>query len=370
MGHAARAPARLPARVAAPRPGWRPRPTEPLVPGALPVLLDSGCRRCARRPPPRWASAARPTPLLLPLGGGPGAGRGRAGDQPVARLRLAPALPEAGAPRAGRGARGGGRGHHGALLGAVGPGLLRVAERLHGRDGRRGLLAELRGPLRPRRAEARVLMSEIESARWARALGGGGLGERVGLRLCEPAAAPSEDADESAYAPELRMTPEVRELPRGSRCARAAGGARGAGGLHKLLTVRVPEVPARARGAPAGAGARGWRAPSPRLQELTTLARSCADEPARGAATRPARCPGGSGWSVLAQPVDVSAYVSRDFAAQQAGAGAHLGHAEHGPGGRTCCAGWGSRAQRARAPPAAASAPPPSICASRRWWCW
>jgi ATP-dependent DNA helicase DinG len=191
----------------------------------------------------------------------------------------------------------------------------RLADRLHGRDGRRGLFAELRRALfASRRAEARVLMSEVESALRSVGSAARGLGERV-VSLCEPAAASaSEDAEESAYAPELRITAEVRAAPTWEPVREGLVEVRECLQiLHKLLTVGLAEVlPDLAVKIPplerelAGAVSE--------VQELTTLASELSDEPAEGRCYAATAVPRKQRWSLLSQPVNVAAYVSRDFA--------------------------------------------------------
>ncbi|HEX8440541.1 helicase C-terminal domain-containing protein [Archangium sp.] len=191
----------------------------------------------------------------------------------------------------------------------------RLTERLHGRDGRRGLFAELRRALfASRRAEARVLMSEIESALLSVGSSARGLGERV-VALCEPASASaSEDADETAYAPELRITAEVRASPPWEPVREGLMDVREClQSLHKLLTVGLPEIlPDLAVKIPplerelAGAVSE--------VLELTTLASELSDEPAEGRCYAATAVPRKQRWSLSAQPVNVAAYVSRDFA--------------------------------------------------------
>ncbi|WP_309897075.1 helicase C-terminal domain-containing protein [Archangium sp.] len=191
----------------------------------------------------------------------------------------------------------------------------RLAERLHGRDGRRGLFAELRRALfASRRAEARVLMSEVESALLSVGSSARGLGERV-MALCEPAASmSSEDADESSYAPELRITAEVRNAPTWEPVREGLLEVREClQTLHKLLTVGLPEIlPDLAVKIPplerelAGAVSE--------VQELTTLASELSDEPADGRCYAATAVPRKQRWTLIAQPLNVAAYVSRDFA--------------------------------------------------------
>jgi ATP-dependent DNA helicase DinG len=193
----------------------------------------------------------------------------------------------------------------------------RFAERLQGRDGRRGLFAELRRALfASRRAEARLLMSEVESALRTVGTSARGLGERV-MALCETLAAASEESEELAYAPELRLTATVRASPAWAPVREGLLEVREClQSLHKLLAVGVMEaLPDLAVRMPplerelAGALAE--------VQELTTLTEELSDEPAEG------RCYAASAvlrkqrWTLCAQPVDVAPYVSRDFVAQK-----------------------------------------------------
>jgi len=191
----------------------------------------------------------------------------------------------------------------------------RLAERLHGRDGRRGLFAELRRALfASRRAEARVLMSEVESALLSVGSSARGLGERV-MALCEPAASTSsEDADDTSYAPELRITAEVRNAPTWEPVREGLLEVREClQTLHKLLTVGLPEIlPDLAVKIPplerelAGAVSE--------VQELTALASELSDEPADGRCYAATAVPRKQRWTLIAQPLNVAAYVSRDFA--------------------------------------------------------
>jgi ATP-dependent DNA helicase DinG len=193
--------------------------------------------------------------------------------------------------------------------------FIRLAERLHGRDGRRGLFAELRRALfASRRAEARVLMSEIDSALLSVGSASRGLGERV-MALCEPAAASaSEDADESAYAPELRITSEVRASPGWEPVREGLLELREClQGLHKLLTVGLQEIlpdlavkmPPLERELAGGVS---------EVLELTTLASELSDEPAEGRCYAATAVPRKQRWTLSAQPLNVAPYVSRDFA--------------------------------------------------------
>jgi ATP-dependent DNA helicase DinG len=195
--------------------------------------------------------------------------------------------------------------------------FLRLNERLHGRDGRRGLFAELRRALfGSRRAEARLLMSEVEGALGAVQSAARGLGEQVTL-LCEPAAAASEDSDEGAYAPELRVTNEVRASPAWAPVREGLQDVHGAlQELHKLLAVRVlEELPELAARQPALE--RELSGAASELGELTTLASELAGEPDAGRCYAATAVPRRQRWALNAQPVDVSAFVSRDFAAQK-----------------------------------------------------
>jgi ATP-dependent DNA helicase DinG len=193
--------------------------------------------------------------------------------------------------------------------------FFRLTERLHGRDGRRGLFAELRRALvSTRRAEGRGLMNEVESALSALLSAARDLGDRV-VALCEPAATPNEDSDEAAYAPELRITPAVRASP---PWAPVRDGIQGVHEtlreLHKLLTVRVLEaLPELAVRQPALE--RELAGAASELADLTGLAEELAGEPSAGRCYAATAEPKRSRWSVGAQPIDVSAYVSRDFAA-------------------------------------------------------
>jgi ATP-dependent DNA helicase DinG len=191
----------------------------------------------------------------------------------------------------------------------------RLTERLHGRDGRRGLFAELRRALAgTRRAEGRVLMSEVESALNALLSAARSLGQQV-TTLCEPAAAPNEDSDEAAYAPELRVTEAVRALPTWAPVREGIQEVLGAlKELHKLLAVRVQEaLPELALRQPALE--RELAGATSELTDLTVLAEELAGEPAQGRCYAATAEPKRQRWSVGAQPVDVSAFVSRDFAA-------------------------------------------------------
>lgn len=195
--------------------------------------------------------------------------------------------------------------------------FFRLTERLHGRDGRRGLFAELRKALvSTRRAEGRGLMNEVESALSALLSAAQGLGERV-TALCEPAAAPNEDSDEAAYAPELRVTEEVRTSPTWAPVREGIEEVRAAlQELHKLLSVRVQELlPEMAVRQPVLE--RELSGAVSELADLTRLAEELAGEPAQGRCYAATAEPKRQRWSVGAQPVDVSAYVSKDFAAQK-----------------------------------------------------
>lgn len=193
--------------------------------------------------------------------------------------------------------------------------FFRLTERLHGRDGRRGLFAELRRALAAtRRAESRALMSEVESSLNALLSAGRELGDRV-MTLCEPAAASNEDSDEAAYAPELRITQAVRALP---AWAPVREGIREVHGtlreLHKLLSVRTLEVlPELAVRQPALE--RELSGAVSELADLTALAEELAGEPSEGRCYAATAEPKRQRWSVGAQPIDVSAFVSKDFAA-------------------------------------------------------
>ncbi|WP_224243955.1 helicase C-terminal domain-containing protein [Hyalangium gracile] len=195
--------------------------------------------------------------------------------------------------------------------------FFRLTERLHGRDGRRGLFAELRKALAStRKAEGRVLMSEVESALNALLSAARELGDRV-TTLCEPAAAPNEDSDEAAYAPELRVTEAVRAQPAWAPVRDGIQEVHAAlRELHKLLSVRLLEaLPELAVRQPALE--RELSGAVSELADLTALAEELAGEPAQGRCYAATAEPKRQRWSVGAQPVDVSAYVSRDFAAQK-----------------------------------------------------
>jgi len=193
----------------------------------------------------------------------------------------------------------------------------RLTERLHGRDGRRGLFAELRRALGGARAESRTLMGEVENGLRRLLDEARGLGESV-LALCEPAAtAVGEDADEGAYAPELRVTGTVRALPVWEPVRDGLESVRGAlQALHTLLAVRVlaalPELAAR-----NPALERELSGATTELGELAVLAGELSGEPAPGRCYAATAEPKRQRWSVGAQPVDVSGYVSRDFAASK-----------------------------------------------------
>jgi ATP-dependent DNA helicase DinG len=193
----------------------------------------------------------------------------------------------------------------------------RLTERLHGRDGRRGLFAELRRALAgSRRAEGRVVMSEVESSLNALLSAARSLGEQV-TALCEPAATPNEDSDEAAYAPELRVTEAVRASPAWAPVRDGIQEVHQAlRELHKLLAVRVLEVlPELATRQPALE--RELSGAASELADLTGLAEELAGEPAQGRCYAATAEPKRQRWSVGAQPVDVSAFVSKDFAAQK-----------------------------------------------------
>lgn len=193
----------------------------------------------------------------------------------------------------------------------------RLTERLHGRDGRHGFFAELRRALAStRRAEAKVLMSEVESALQAVLAVARDLGERV-TALCEPAASPSEDSDETAYAPELRVTAAVRAWPTWAPVHEGLQDmAEVLKELHKLLAVRtlelLPELAAR-----QPAVERELAGAVSELAELTVLAEELSGEPSRSRCYAATAEPRRSRWSLGAQPVDISAFVSTEFAAQK-----------------------------------------------------
>ncbi|WP_434382728.1 helicase C-terminal domain-containing protein [Melittangium boletus] len=191
----------------------------------------------------------------------------------------------------------------------------RLSERLHGRDGRRGLFAELRRALfASRRAEARVLMSEIEGALHDVGTSVSDLGERV-MALCEPAAASASESDEeAAYAPELRITPEVRRSAPWSPVREGLLDVREClQTLHKRLTVGVAEVlpDLAVRMPPLERELAGGVA---EVQELAVLATELSDDPSEGRCYAATAVPRKQRWTLIAQPVNVAAYVSRDFA--------------------------------------------------------
>jgi ATP-dependent DNA helicase DinG len=193
--------------------------------------------------------------------------------------------------------------------------FFRLTERLHGRDGRRGLFSELRRALvSTRRAEGRGLMNEVESALNSLLSAARDLGDRV-TALCEPAAAPNEDSDETAYAPELRITEAVRALPAWAPVREGIQEVHATlKELHRLLAVRVLEaLPELAVRQPALE--RELSGAASELADLTVLAAELAGEPARGRCYAATAEPKRQRWSVGAQPVDVSAFVSKDFAA-------------------------------------------------------
>jgi ATP-dependent DNA helicase DinG len=193
----------------------------------------------------------------------------------------------------------------------------RLTERLHGRDGRRGLFAELRRALGHARAESRTLMGEVEDGLRRLLDEARGLGASV-LALCEPGATVvGEDPDEGAYAPELRVTEAVRALPAWEPVRDGLEAVRGAlQSLHTLLSVRVlaalPELAAR-----NPALERELSGATSELGELAVLAGELSGEPAPGRCYAATAEPKRQRWSVGAQPVDVSGYVSRDFAASK-----------------------------------------------------
>ncbi|HET9450180.1 MAG TPA: helicase C-terminal domain-containing protein, partial [Aggregicoccus sp.] len=202
------------------------------------------------------------------------------------------------------------------------PAFARLFERLHGRDGRRGLFAELRRALfGSRQGQARGVMSEVEGSLGALARAVAGLGEAV-THFCLPQAAAAaqvaEDGDESAaYAPEVRVTDIVRTSPAWSPVRDGLLELREAlDVLHKLLALKVPEcLPELAVRQPALE--RELSGATTELQELATLAQELADVPAPGRCYAASAVPRRRAWSVLAQPVDVSGFVSKDFAAQK-----------------------------------------------------
>ncbi|MBF5044723.1 exonuclease [Aggregicoccus sp. 17bor-14] len=203
------------------------------------------------------------------------------------------------------------------------PAFARLFERLHGRDGRRGLFAELRRALfSSRLGQARGVMSEVEGSLASLGRSVQGLGEAV-TAFCVPAAAAeaaaagAEEVEEAAYAPEVRVTDAVRASAAWAPVRDGLLGLREAlDVLHKLLTLRVPEcLPELAVRQPALE--RELSGATTELQELATLAQELADEPAPGRCYAASAVPRRRGWSVVAQPVDVSGFVSKDFAAQK-----------------------------------------------------
>jgi ATP-dependent DNA helicase DinG len=192
----------------------------------------------------------------------------------------------------------------------------RLTERLHGRDGRHGLFAELRRALdTSRREDARALLGELEDGLRRLLDEARGLDTHV-TELCEPAAtAVGEDAD--ASAPELRVTAAVRALPAWEPVREGLEAVRGAlQGLRTLLAARVPaalpELTAR-----LPALERELSGATTELGELTAVAGALSGEPAPEWCYSATAEPKRRRWSVSAQPVDVSTYVSRDFAASK-----------------------------------------------------
>ncbi|NTX33743.1 exonuclease [Myxococcus sp. CA051A] len=212
----------------------------------------------------------------------------------------------------------------------------RLTERLHGRDGRHGLFAELRRALSAsRREESRALMGQVEDALRRLMDEARDLGSRV-TELCEPSATTAgEDPDEGAYAPELRVTEAVRALPTWEPVRDGLELVRGAlQALHTLLAVRVlealPELAAR-----MPALERELSGATTELGELATLAQELSGEAAAGRCYSATAEPRRQRWNVGAQPVDVSFHVSRDFAANKRAlvlTSATLGPTSHGSG--------------------------------------
>ncbi|AFE08588.1 exonuclease [Corallococcus coralloides DSM 2259] len=196
--------------------------------------------------------------------------------------------------------------------------FLRLTERLHGRDGRRGLFAELRRALAAtRRDESRVLMSEVDDALRTLLQEARALGEQV-TALCEPAAAmPGEDADDAAYAPELRVTDAVRALPAWEPVREGLVAVRTAlQRVHTLLSVRVlAALPELAVKQPSLE--RELAGATTELGELSVLAGELAGEPDAKRCYAARAEPRKQRWSVGAQPVDVSESVAKDFAANK-----------------------------------------------------
>ncbi|KFE59544.1 DinG family ATP-dependent helicase YoaA [Hyalangium minutum] len=193
--------------------------------------------------------------------------------------------------------------------------FLRLSERLNGRDGRKGLIAELRRALvSTRRDIGLAVMNELHGALSTLFNMAMVLGEQV-TALCEPAASPNEDSDEAAYAPELRITPAVRALPAWAPLRESLQDMREVlQRVHKVLTLLVPEaMPDMAVRQPALE--RELAGAASELADLTRLAEELAGEPAESRCYAATAEPKRSRWSVGAQPIDVSSYVSRDFAA-------------------------------------------------------
>jgi ATP-dependent DNA helicase DinG len=189
--------------------------------------------------------------------------------------------------------------------------FLRLTDRLHGRDGRLGLFAELRRAL----TGSRGLMGEVEDGLRRLLDEARGLGTGV-LALCSPGATTvGEDPDEAAHAPELRVTDAVRALPAWEPVHDGLEAVRGAlRALHALLAVRVPAaLPELAARQPALE--RELAAATSEVGELVRLATELSGEPLTGRCYQVTAEPKRQRWSVGAQPVDVAGYVSRDFAA-------------------------------------------------------
>jgi ATP-dependent DNA helicase DinG len=238
--------------------------------------------------------------------------------------------------------------------------FIRLTDRLQGRDGRRGVLAELRRAL----PDSRELMGEVENGLRRVLDEARALGASV-LALCEPGAtAVGEDPDEAASTPELRVTEAVRALPAWEPVHEGLEAVRGAlRALHSLLSARTgvelaarrpalerelamatvalealerlaPELMARqpalerelattssevealARLATEQTALeRELAAAASELAALERLATELAAGPVPGRCYQVAAEPKRQRWSVGSQPVDVSGFVSRDFAA-------------------------------------------------------
>lgn len=213
--------------------------------------------------------------------------------------------------------------------------FLRLTDRLHGRDGRRGLFAELRRELTSSGgAGARGLMGEVEDGLRRLLDEARGLGTGV-LALCSPwATTVGEDPDEAAHAPELRVTDAVRALPAWEAVQEGLEAVLGAlRALHSLLAARVPAaLPELAERQPALE--RELSAATTELGELAALVGALSGGPAPGRCYQATAEPKRQRWSLSALPVDVSGHVSRDFAGDKRSlvlASATLGMGEGAP---------------------------------------